>query len=44
MTTTSNILGSRILAAFGALLLSTAMVISSVGPAYNVPAVQSLVA
>lgn len=44
MTTTSNLLGSRILTAFCALLLSTAMVLSSVGPAYNTQAEKSLIA
>ena len=36
--TTTNLYGTRMMAAFFALLLSATMVLSSVGPAYNVQA------
>ena len=46
MTMNSNLFGARLMAAAFALLLSAAMVISAVGPAYNVQAshTQDLVA
>lgn len=44
MTMNNNLFGAKLMAGFFALLLSTAMVIGSVGPAYNVAATQDLIA
>ena len=41
---TTNLFGARLMATFFALVLSGAMVLASVGPAYNVQATQDLIA
>jgi hypothetical protein len=41
---TTNLFGTKLMATFFALVLSGAMVLASVGPAYNVPATQDLIA
>lgn len=41
---TTNLFGAKLMATFFALVLSGAMVLASVGPAYNVPATQDLIA
>ncbi len=42
--TMNNLFGARVTAVFCAFLLSSAMLLSAVGPAYNVGATQNLIA
>ena len=41
---TNNLFGAKLMATFFALVLGSAMVLASVGPAYNVPATQGFIA